>query len=69
MLIMILKTIKEQIKKSGKSRYRIAQESGVSESQLCKIMQGKTVVCETADLLLKYFRLELTEKKSKKKKR
>lgn len=62
---MILETIRQKIKKSGKTRYQIAKESGVSESQLCKVMQGKTVYCETADILLKYFGLELVAKKTK----
>jgi hypothetical protein len=73
---MILKTIKKEIKKSGKSRYQIAKElgkSGISESkiqsQLCKIMQGKDLYCETADLLCKYFGLELVPKKSKRMKK
>jgi len=66
---MILTAIKKAIKKSGKSRYQIAQESGVSESQLCKIMKGKNVYCETADILLKYFGIELVEKKRKGKER
>ena len=64
---MILDTIKKEIEKSGKSRYQIAKESGVSESQLCKIMQGKTVYCETADILLKHFGLEVKPKKKKEK--
>ena len=59
---MIIETIKKEIKKSGKTRYRIAQESGVSESQLCKIMmQNRTLLCETADMLLKYFGLRITK--------
>ncbi len=66
---MILETIRQKIKKSGKTRYQIAKESGVSESQLCKVMQGKTVYCETADILLKYFEMELALKKKPKKQR
>jgi transcriptional regulator with XRE-family HTH domain len=68
-MIMILETIKKEIKKSGKSRYRIAKESGVSESQLCKLFGGQSLYCETADLLCQYFRLELTTKKSKRAKK
>ena len=71
---MILDTIKKEIRESGKSRYRIAQDlakSGVSQSkiqsQLCKIMQGKSVYCETADMLCRYFGFELTPKKAKRK--
>ena len=60
---MILDTIRQKIKKSGKTRYQIAKESGVSESQLCKVMQGKTIYCETADMLLRYFEMELVPKK------
>jgi len=66
---MILETIRQKIKKSGKTRYQIAKESGVSESQLCKVMQGKTIYCETADMLLKYFEMELVPKKRPKKQR
>lgn len=62
---MILETIRQKIEKSSKTRYQIAKESGVSESQLCKIMQGKTVYCETADILLQYFELELVSKRPK----
>jgi len=50
-----METIRQKIKDSDKTRYQIAKESGVSESQLCKIMQGKTIYCETADMLLKHF--------------
>ncbi|HBG28188.1 MAG: hypothetical protein A2Y10_19615 [Planctomycetes bacterium GWF2_41_51] len=63
---MILETIKKVIEKSGKSRYVIAKESGVSQSQLCKAMQGKDLCCETADMLCKYFGLELVKSKGKK---
>jgi hypothetical protein len=66
---MILYTIKKEIKKSGKSRYLIARESGVSESQLCKLFNGKSLYCETADLLCKYFGLELMPEKSKRAKK
>ena len=66
---MILETIRRKIKKSGKTRYQIAKESGVSESQLCKVMQGKTAYCETADMLLRYFEMELVPKKRPKKQR
>lgn len=60
-----METIRQKIKISCKTRYQIAKESGVSESQLCKVMQGKTIYCETADILLKYFDMELVSKKTK----
>ena len=62
---MIIETIRKHIKGCGKTRYRIAQESGVGEDQLCRIMQGRTCTVETADKLLKYFGLELKPKKKK----
>jgi hypothetical protein len=67
---MIIERIRKEIEKSsekGKTRYRIAQEAGVGEDQLCRIMQGKTCTVETADILLKYFGLTISKKKRKKK--
>lgn len=56
---MIVDTIRKEIDRSKKTRYRIAKESGVSEAQLCNLMQGKTITCETADILLQYFGYKL----------
>ena len=66
---MIIEAIRKHIKSCGKTRYRIAQETGVGEDQLCRIMQGKTCTVETADILLKYFGLELVSKKRTKAKK
>jgi len=66
---MIIKIIRKHIKTCGKTRYRISQDTGVSEAQLCLIMQGKTCIAETADILLKYFGLELVPKRRKRKAR
>jgi plasmid maintenance system antidote protein VapI len=63
---MIIETIRKQIescRKKGKTRYRIAKETGVGEDQLCRIVQGKTCTVETADILLKYFGLTIAKKK------
>ena len=62
---MIIETIKKQIKKSGLSRYRISLDTGVEQGTLCRLMQGKTITVETADILLKYFGIELKPKKKK----
>ncbi|MGD1041490.1 MAG: helix-turn-helix transcriptional regulator [Sedimentisphaerales bacterium] len=66
---MIIETIRKHIEMCGKTRYRICQESGVSEAQLCRIMKGKTCTVETADILLKYFGLTITGKNRSKKSR
>ena len=60
---MIVDVIRKEIGRSKKTRYQIAKESGVSEAQLCRLMQGKTLTCETADILLKYFGYKLKKGK------
>jgi plasmid maintenance system antidote protein VapI len=62
---MIIETIKKQIEKNGLSRYRIWQDTGVDQATLSRLMQGKTITAETADILCKYFGLELKSKKKK----
>jgi len=64
---MIIETIRRHIKTCGKTRYRIAQETGVGEDQLCRIMQGRTCTVETADILLKYFGLTIAKGKQREK--
>lgn len=63
---MIIETIRKHIEHCGKTRYRIAKETGVGEDQLCRIMQGKTCTVETADILLKYFGLTIARKEKRK---
>lgn len=60
---MIIETIKKQIEKSGLSRYRISQDTGVDQATLTRLMQGKTITVETADILFEYFNIELKTKK------
>ena len=64
---MIIATIRKQIEKSDLTRYRISQDTGVDEATLCRLMQGKTVTVETADILCKYFGFELKPKENVKK--
>ena len=66
MLSMIIELIRKQIETCGKSRYRISKETGIDKAALCRIMQGGSCKAETADILLKYFGIELKKKKSKK---
>ena len=63
--MMIIETIRKQIEKSGLSRYRISQDTGVDQATLTRLMQGKTITVETADILLKYFGIELKPKKKR----
>ena len=63
---MIIETIRKEIAKSKKTRYQIMKETGVSEAQLCRLMKGRTITCETADILLKYFSYRLKKDQVKK---
>jgi hypothetical protein len=56
------KILRQEISKGTISRYRIAQETGVSEAQLCRFMQGGSLKVETTDILLDYFGYELKKK-------
>ena len=64
--IMIIETIRKEIKTCGKSRYKISMESGVDQAVLCKVMQGGDLKTPTADILLDYFGFEIRRKKTKK---
>jgi len=59
----IIKIIRDEIEKSGKTRYKIAQETGVDNAQLCRILQGKTITLETAEILLSHFGYSITKRK------
>ncbi len=61
-IMMIIETIRKQIEKSGLSRYRISLDTGVDQATLSRLMQGKTITIETADILLKYFDLVVSKK-------
>jgi hypothetical protein len=63
----IAEMIRDEIQGSGKSRYRISQESGVSEEQLCRLMQGRTLTAETLGGLLDYFGFKLVKGKHRRK--
>ena len=65
LLIMIVETIRRQIERCGKSRYRISQDTDVDEATLCRIVAGKACSTETADILLKYFGLAIAKKKAR----
>ena len=69
MLSMIIEIIRKRIKKSGKSLNQIGRDTGIDKAALSRIMNGGSCKAETADILLKYFGLELVEKKGKKKKK
>ena len=54
---MIIEAIRKHIKSCGKTRYRIAQETGVGEDQLCLISITPQGMVENNKLKLKKKRL------------
>jgi len=56
----ILDDIRKAIKASGKSRYRIAQDTGISQGQLSELMAGtKGLSVESLERLADYLGLEV----------
>ncbi len=64
----IIEIIRKEIKTCGRSRYRIACDTGISENQLHRVIYGGSLKAETAGLLLKYFGYEIRKKKGRKRK-
>jgi len=63
----LLKQIRELIEGSGESRYAISQQTGISQSQLSKVMAGKAgLSIEAAELLLDHLGYEIVVKKKRK---
>jgi len=63
---MILEEIRKRIKTSGKSINQIGRETHIDKAALCRIMQGGSCKAKTADILLKYFGLTITQKPKRK---
>lgn len=52
--------VRRAIRESGIPRYRIAKDTGVQESALCRFMQGRQLlILASLDLLAEYLGLEL----------
>ncbi|MGO8691875.1 MAG: helix-turn-helix domain-containing protein [Thermoguttaceae bacterium] len=59
--------LKTAIEESGVSRYRISQDTGLTEPSLCRFMQGvATLRLDKADVLADYLGLELVKKRKAK---
>ena len=62
----IRQAIREAIESDKRSRYRIAQETGISEPMLCLFMQSKRgMTLERLELLAEYLGLEIRPKSRK----
>jgi transcriptional regulator with XRE-family HTH domain len=63
---LISEQIREAIEASGVSRYRIAADTGLSESMLSLFMAGKRMLSlQSVDLLATYLDLELVQRRRK----
>jgi transcriptional regulator with XRE-family HTH domain len=52
--------LRDAIKQSGLTRYRIADATGITEASLCRFMQGETSLhLDKADILAEYLGLRL----------
>ncbi len=68
MMAPILDDIRKAIEASGKTRYRIAQDTGISEGQLCGLMTGtKGLSIESLERLADYLGLEVVARPKPKK--
>ena len=64
----LIEIIRKQVETCGKTRYRIAQDAGVLESQLHRLVNGGSLHAETIGILLDYFGYEVRKKKGRGKK-
>jgi len=62
---MIMESLAKAIKESGKSRYRIAKDTGVDNTVLFRIVNGGNCNVQTLEVLCEYLGLELKPKKKK----
>ena len=63
-----LEQVRQAIERSGLSRYRIAQETGISESQLSRLMSGDAGLSfPKLEMLLDYLGFEIQVQVKKRK--
>jgi len=61
----LIEIILKEIETCGKTRYRIAQDTGVSEAQLHRLVNGGSLHAENVGTLLEYFGYEVRKKKGR----
>jgi len=58
--------LKTAIERSGKTRYQIAQDTGILQTSLSRFMRGETSLrLDKADVLAEYLGLELKPRRRK----
>ncbi len=65
----LLDEIRDAIEASGKTRYRIAQESGIAESMLSRLMSGERgLSIDALETLADYLGLEIVMRPKRRRK-
>ncbi len=65
----IFDAIRKAIAESGKTRYRLWQETGISQAQLCEFLHGRRgMSVENVETLAPALGLEITVRSAKRKK-
>jgi len=58
--------LRDAVKNAGVSRYRIAQETGITEGQLCRFVHGQSrLSLDTIDLLAENLELEVVPRRKR----
>ena len=66
----LLDEIRDAIDASGKTRYRIAQESGIAESVLSRLMSGERgLSIDALERLADYLGLEITMRRKQRRRK
>ncbi len=60
---MLAERIIQAIEKSGTSRYRISQDTGIDQTVLHRLVHGGSCSLQTADILCEYLGLDLVPKR------
>ena len=66
---MIMGSVARAIEESGKSRYRIAKDTGIDNTVLFRIVNGGSCNTQTLEVLCKYLGLELVQTRKRKSKK
>ncbi len=67
--VMIIELIRKKIKESGLSLNQLTRETGIDTAALSRIMNGGSCKVETADILFKFFGIEVISKNQKRAKK
>ena len=58
--------LRDAVRNAGVSRYRIAQDTGITEGQLCRFVHGQSrLTLDTIDVLAEYLKLDIVPRQRK----